>query len=75
MIYKLERLGTVEDNNGSFLINEAVKVKYVVDTQIINGKEQEGLRADIDFNESDITEAEAQELAQELITKIIKEQI
>lgn len=65
MIHKIERLGTEKEAEGWFLINELVKIRYVED--------DEGLRADIEFDEEIITEQEAQELANELIKVVLEE--
>ncbi len=61
MIYKLARIGTHDENDGVFLINDSVNVKY---TQI-----GDDVDIGVNFEASEITEDEAFELAFELLRK------
>ena len=62
LIHTVQRIGTPENNEGWFLINEAVQVRYI-DSEDKFG----GMTMDIDYNDKDITEKEAIALAEELL--------
>ena len=59
MIESIERLGTADDNEGYFLINNKVKVRYNEDGTM-----------DLEYN--DMEENEAINLAEELLEKSLQ---
>jgi hypothetical protein len=64
LLHSVQRIGTSEKNDGYFLINDSVQVQYV---------ETDGeITMNLNYNEEDITEQEAYDLAAELLKQTFK---
>ena len=64
MIHKVERIGTEDNAEGWFEINDSVQVQYI-------GDEDGGITMNLNFDDTIITEAEAIELGNELLRKTL----
>ena len=67
MIHSLERIGTKENHDGWFKINNAVAVKYVT-------KDNE-MYVELKYDDEMVTEQEAYNLAEELLDSSTQSQI